>query len=234
MPSLIRLDLLITSILLPMQAVASLNSGGMERSAAPEGWLFEAEGADPDLPPDIEALLEQQAQQQGESSPDSEQQENPEGEDLLTYGQEHTPDQLEGLPKVGLLPIAPFPGLMVRVGDGVAWASCRGVRIFCCALPMPSVHGMADLTMRQVCVIWQGKRWGDPYMGAQKELQARLTHRGLAKSGTKAELAQRLHAALAEEQEAVLQDQLEAQDELQRQFEESMMSPTSRCSPAVL
>ncbi len=55
---------------------------------------------------------------------------------------------------------------------------------------------------------------------------------GLAKSGTKAELAQRLHAALSEEQEAVLQDQLEAQDELQRQFEESMMSPASRCIPS--
>lgn len=69
-------------------------------------------------------------------------------------------------------------------------------------------------------------------MGAQKELQSRLTLRGLAKSGTKAELAQRLHAALSEEQEAVLQDQLEAQDELQRQFEESMMSPASRCIPS--
>ena len=71
-------------------------------------------------------------------------------------------------------------------------------------------------------------------MCAQKELQSRLTLRGLAKSGTKAELAQRLHAALAEEQEAVLQDQLEAQDELQRQFEESMMSSARRCSPAML
>ena len=71
-------------------------------------------------------------------------------------------------------------------------------------------------------------------MGVQKELQGRLMQRGLAKSGTKAELAQRLHAALAEEQEAVAQDQLEAQGELQRQFEESMMSSASRCSPAVL
>ena len=75
----------------------------MENSAGREGWLFKAEGADTYLPPDIEALLELQAQQQVESSPDSKQQERPEGEDLLTYGQEYTPDQLEGLPKVGLL-----------------------------------------------------------------------------------------------------------------------------------
>ena len=87
--------------------------------------------------------------------------------------------------------------------------------------------------LQQECVIWQGSCHNDPSVGAQKELQSRLALRGLAKSGTKAELAQRLHAALAEEQEAVLQDQLEAQDELQRQFEESMMSSASRCSPAV-
>ena len=98
-----------------MQALASLNSGDGERSAAPEGWLFEAEGADTDLPPDIEALLEQQAQQQVKSGSNSGLQGNPEGEDPLTYGQEYTTDQLEGLPKVGLLSIAPFPGLMVRM-----------------------------------------------------------------------------------------------------------------------
>ena len=102
-----------------MQALASLKSGDEERSAAPEGWLFEAEGADTDLPPDIEALLEQQAQQQVERGSNSEPKEEPEGEDPLTYGQEYTPDQLEGLPKVGLLSIAPFPGLMVRMR--VAW-----------------------------------------------------------------------------------------------------------------
>ncbi len=64
----------------------------------------------------------------------------------------------------------------------------------------------------------------------QKELQEKLAQRGLPKSGNKAELAQRLHAALAEEQEMVLQDQMEARDELQRQFQESMMSSTSRCA----
>lgn len=102
-------------MLLPMQALASLKSGDEERSAAPEGWLFEAEGADTDLPPDIEALLEQQAQQQVESSSNSGLQEKSEGEDPLTYGQEYTPDQLEGLPKVGLLSIVPVPGLMVSI-----------------------------------------------------------------------------------------------------------------------
>ena len=64
--------------------------------------------------------------------------------------------------------------------------------------------------------------------GVQKELQEKLAQRGLPKSGNKAELAQRLHAALAEEQEMVLQDQMEAQDELQRHFQESMMNPTRR------
>ena len=120
-PSLIRPDLLGTSSLVLMQVLVSLNSGDVERSAAPEGWLFEAEGADTDLPADIEALLEQQAQQQVESNPDIEQQETPEGEDLLTYGQEYTPDQLEGLPKVGLLSIVPFPGLVVSMRVASHW-----------------------------------------------------------------------------------------------------------------
>lgn len=66
--------------------------------------------------------------------------------------------------------------------------------------------------------------------GVQRELQERLAQRGLAKSGNKAELAQRLHAALAEEQEMVLQDQGEAATELQRQFQESTMSPPNRCA----
>ena len=64
----------------------------------------------------------------------------------------------------------------------------------------------------------------------QKELQERLAQRGLPKSGNKAELAERLHAALAEEREMVLQDQVEARNELQRQFQESVMNPTSRCA----
>ena len=66
--------------------------------------------------------------------------------------------------------------------------------------------------------------------GVQRELQERLAQRGLAKSGKKAELAQRLYAALAEEQEMVLQDQREAANELQRQFQKSTMSPPSRCA----
>ena len=114
-PSLMRPNLLRISILPAMQALASLKGEGVERNAAPEGWLFEAEGADTDLPPDIEALLEQQAQQQVESSSKSELQENPEGENPLTYGQEYTSDQLEGLPKVGLLSLVPVPGLMVSI-----------------------------------------------------------------------------------------------------------------------
>ena len=67
----------------------------------------------------------------------------------------------------------------------------------------------------------------------QKELQEKLAQRGLPKSGNKAQLAQRLQAALAEEQEMVLQDQTEAQDELQRQFQESLLSPSSRCAHPV-
>ena len=114
-PSFLCLDLLRISILLPMQALTLLKSEGVERNGAPAGWLFEAEGADTDLPPDIQALLEQQAQQPDVSGSNSKPLENPEGLDPLTYGQEYTPDQLEGLPKVGLLSIAPSPGLMVRM-----------------------------------------------------------------------------------------------------------------------
>ena len=135
-------DLPKISMLLPMQALASLKSGDEERSAAPEGWLFEAEGADTDLPPDIEALLEQQAQQPVESSSNSELRESPEGEDPLTYGQEYTPDQLEGLPKVDLLSIAPFPGLVVRMR--VALCGQYAGECASSAVPLP----------RRLCMDW--------------------------------------------------------------------------------
>ena len=70
----------------------------------------------------------------------------------------------------------------------------------------------------------------EPHLAVQKELQEKLAQRGLPKSGNKAELAQRLHAALAEEQDMLLQDQMEARDELQRQFQESIINPTGRCA----
>ena len=44
----------------------------------------------------------------------------------------------------------------------------------------------------------------DAWQAVQKELQEKLAQRGLPKSGNKAQLAQRLHAALAEEQDMVL------------------------------
>ena len=63
---------------------------------------------------------------------------------------------------------------------------------------------------------------------SQRELQDKLAQRGLPKSGNKAELAQRLHEALAEEQD-MLRDEELALSELTRQFRESTMGPGSRC-----
>ena len=62
---------------------------------------------------------------------------------------------------------------------------------------------------------------------SQRELQDKLAQRGLPKSGNKAELAQRLHEALAEEQDMLRHEDL-ALSELTRQFRESTMGPGSR------
>ena len=131
-----------------MQALASLNSGDGERSAAPEGWLFEAEGADTDLPPDIEALLEQQAQQQVKSGSNSGLQGNPEGEDPPDIWTRVHPRPAGRTAKGG-------PALHCTLSwpdgedeGGIAWAICRGVSIFCCALIFPSVTGSATFVMQ--------------------------------------------------------------------------------------
>ena len=129
----------------------ALKSGDAGRSAAPEGWLFEAEGAETDLPPDIEALLEQQAQQQVESRADIEQQQDPEGEDPLTYGQEYTPDQLEGLPKVGLLSIAPYPGLIVSMRVALRGQYAGECASFAMPLPFCAWDGHACDAAARMC-----------------------------------------------------------------------------------
>ena len=67
---------------------------------------------------------------------------------------------------------------------------------------------------------------------SQAELQRGLEERGLAKTGTKPVLAQRLAAALAEERSALLSGQVEARDELQRQYEEAAAKTGYRHGPA--
>lgn len=193
-----------------------------ETPNAPQGWLFEAEAEDADLPPDIKALLKEQAEEEQMGSTQDRSQEELKPESAMIFGASDSPEDLQALPKVSTgsrdgppcqCQNRPTAGSCAPMHDSESCASPHGW-----SSPILCRDGChAVLAIANLC------------RSMQKELQEKLAQRGLPKSGNKADLAQRLHAALAEEQEMVLQDQVEAQYELQRQFQESMMTPASRC-----
>lgn len=78
------------------------NTVAKGKSNAPEGWPFEAEGGEMDLPSEIEALLEQKTAEQAES-PRTGVEEEPGNEGLPMLGTNSSPEDLQGLPKVDTL-----------------------------------------------------------------------------------------------------------------------------------
>ena len=190
---------------------------------APEGWLFEAEAEDADLPPDIKALLKLQAEEGQMGDVQEGPREELEPESSMIFGGSESAEDLQALPKVST-------GKMCNSNSHAAESTTPlpGQAIACYSTVMGG-QGQVILEYGQDCSR-AGPKSAELFLAVQKELQEKLTQRGLPKSGNKAELAQRLHAALAEEQEMLLQDQMEARDELQRQFQQSMINPTSRCA----
>ena len=213
-------------------------SGVKAEPNAPEGWPFEAEGTDTQLPSDIEALLSQtlqQPEQQETEGDETNRQGEVEYESSMIFGEHESAQDLQALPKVvtctelvlGMATLAdtsrqhgmacrdypPLPDSSVNVN----WRNSQFRPAEGCWTPAHAATAKHRWLPREVTACSQ----------SQRELQDKLAQRGLPKSGNKAELAQRLHEALVEEQDMFRHEEL-AVSELTRQFRESMMGPGSR------